>query len=81
MKPIPRNSAPFHAIPRIFNCFLFRNYSAIARNEMAQAEATIARNGIPIGNPKEDNVYVYTNLNNWSPLLCTRFLYFSDPVS
>ena len=81
MKPIPRNSAHFRAIPRIFNCFLFRNYSAISRNEMAQAKATIACNGILIGKPKDDNVYVYTNLNNWSPLLCTRFLYFSDPVS
>ena len=30
----------------------FRNYSGIACNEMAQAEATIARNGIPIGNPR-----------------------------
>ena len=28
---------PMHAIPRILNCFLFHNYSAIA-----QAEATIA---------------------------------------
>ena len=41
MKPI---SMQFCAIPRISNCFLFRNFSAIARNEMAQAEATIARN-------------------------------------
>ena len=49
MKPIPmhaisRNSAQFNAISRIFNCFLFRNFSAIARNEIAQAGATIARN-------------------------------------
>jgi len=44
MHAIPRNSAQFRAIPRIFNCFLFRNFSAIARNVMAQAEATIARN-------------------------------------
>ena len=44
MHAIPCNSVQFRAIPRIFNCFLFRNYSAIARNEMAQAEATIERN-------------------------------------
>ena len=47
---IPRNSAQFNAIPRIFNYSIyfqkykiasfFRNYSAIARNEMVQAEAT-----------------------------------------
>ncbi len=55
MHAIPRNSAQFHAIPRIFNCFLFRNYSAIARNEMTQAEA-IARNRIPIGNPNKDQL-------------------------
>ena len=50
MQAIPRNSAQFNAIPRIFNCFLF-NYSAIARNEMAQAKAPIARIESPIGNP------------------------------
>ena len=44
MHAIPRNFAQFHAIPQIFNCLLFRNYSAIVRNEMAQAEATIERN-------------------------------------
>ena len=43
MKPIP-----MHIIPQIFNCFLFRNYSAIACNEMAQAEATIARNSMQL---------------------------------
>ena len=61
MTAIPRNSPQFRAIPWIFHCFLFRNYSAIARNEIAQAEATIARNyaqlrailrnEISIGNP------------------------------
>ena len=49
--------------------------------EKTEPREPIARNGIPIGNPKDDNVCVYTNLNNWSPLLCTRFLNFSDPVS
>ena len=34
----------FSATTRIFSCFLFRHYSAIARNETAQAEATIGRN-------------------------------------
>ena len=62
MHAIPRNFAQFHAIPQIFNCLLFRNYSAIVRNEMAQAEATIApnstqfhaipRNRIPIENTR-----------------------------
>jgi len=38
------NATQFRAILRIFHCFLFRNYSVIAHNEIAQAEATIARN-------------------------------------
>ena len=41
-----------NTVMRLFNCFPFRNYSAIARNKIALAEATIARNsahGIPIG--------------------------------
>ena len=36
--------AQFRAMMQIFNYFLVRNYSAIARNKMAQAKATIARN-------------------------------------
>ena len=55
---VARNSGQFReyliasrAIQRIFNCFLVRNYSAIPCSEMAQAEAIIARNKIPIGNP------------------------------
>ena len=44
MHAIPRNSPQFRAIPWIFHCFLFRNYSAIARHEIAQAGVTIARN-------------------------------------
>ena len=46
----------FRPIQRIFNCFLFRNYSAIARNKMLQAElqplSAIPCYGIPIGNPR-----------------------------
>ena len=44
MHAIPRNSPQFRAIPWIFHFFLFRNYSAIARHEIAQAGVTIARN-------------------------------------
>ena len=59
-----RNSAQFPTIPRNsvdISLLPFRNYSAIARNEIMQAEATIARNyaqlrailrnEISIGNP------------------------------
>ena len=41
---LDEKAIPLHAIPQIFNCFLFFNYSGIACNEMAQAEATIERN-------------------------------------
>ena len=46
------------AISLIFNCFLVRNYSAIQRNEMTQAEAIIARNRISIWNPKLNALYL-----------------------
>ena len=39
------------AISRKFNLFIVRNYSDIRRNKMTQAEAIIARKGIPILNP------------------------------
>ena len=41
MQAIPRNSTQFR---EYLIASFFRNYSAIARNEMAQAEAPIARN-------------------------------------
>ena len=41
MHAIPRNSTQFR---EYLIASFFRNYSAIARNEMAQAEAPIARN-------------------------------------
>ena len=42
-----------HAVPRIFNCFLIRNYSAMKWRMRKQG--AIPRNGIPIGNP----IYIY----------------------
>ena len=42
---------PLRAILQKFNCFPVRNYSAIPRNKMVQTETSIARNGIPFGNP------------------------------
>ena len=61
---LDRKAIPMHAIPPICNCFLFRNYSAIACNEKAQTEATIARNGIPIGNPSFETITgSYINVN------------------
>ena len=45
MDAIPRNSTQFR---EYLIASFFRNYSAIERNEMAQAEATIARNSVQL---------------------------------
>jgi len=78
MKPIP-----MHAIPRNSTQFreyliasFFRNYSAIARNEMAQAEATIARNGIPIGNPRIYVYFYYPEIDIMESVFSTIFSFF-----
>ena len=79
MHAIPRNSPQFRAIPWIFHFFLFRNYSAIARHEIAQAGVTIARNHVQLrailrneisnGNP---NYIIYDTVI----LLYTVFYYY-----
>ena len=45
MDAIPRNSTQFR---EYLIASFFLNYSAIERNEMAQAEATIARNSVQL---------------------------------
>ena len=54
---IPRNSTQFCE-------YLIASFFAIPRNEIAQEEATIARNGIPIENPSFETITgSYINVN------------------